>query len=294
MDKERNFGQNAKHRELPAIVLAAFGTTHAPARAAYDCLEDAVRTAFPDHLIVWAYTSPTVRNKLAAQGKVVGDAPETLERLAASGHTQAVVLSAHVLPGEEFHKLCLACQNQNTGRPWPERVEMGLPLLAGSADLAALAAGLVAEEAPRLAADEGVLLIGHGAKHGGGSMVYPALQYFLDRLRLSSAAPAFFVTVLEGSPGLEVALQEARARGIKHLNLVPLMAVAGEHIMNDVLGEGPESILNRAVAAGFTCRPVQEGLLQRPCARDIWLAHLKKTLEDCAGALARGAGQGGL
>lgn len=253
-----------------AIVIAAFGSTHVPTRAAYAALEGSVRAAFPHCAVSWAYTSPTVRKKLSAKGEEVCDALETLARLAAVGVQRVAVLSAHIMPGDEFHRLCVACAEGGPARP--AHIEVAAPLFAGNDDLAALAEGLVLEEAPLLAAKEGVLLVGHGTAHGAG-MVYPALQYFLGRL-----CPDFFVCALEGEPTLDEALRAAKARGLKRLRLAPLMTVAGEHIASDVLGEGEESIVNRAAAVGFACAASWLGLAERPCAQKIWLAHLAEAM----------------
>ena len=274
MDTQNFLLPNPPAAAHTAVLLAAFGTSHAPARAAYAALEEAVRAAFPAYALAWAYTSPTVRKKLLAEGEEAHAVPTALSRLAAAGKTRVAVLSVHVTPGEEFYKLCAACQNGGAaGAPWPARIEVGEPLLAADADLAALAAGLIAEEGGALKSDEGLLFIGHGARNGAGSLVYPALQYFLTR-----GHPLAWVTPLEGEPQLERVLDEARARGLARLRLAPLMAVAGEHIMHDVLGGHRDSIRGRAESAGFICVASPLGLAQRPCAQNIWLNHLGAAL----------------
>ena len=268
---------NSCAQSAGAIVIAAFGSTRAPSRAAYAAMEGAVRGAFPGFPVTWAYTSPTVRKKLSAQGEEFYDTAKTLARLAEAGVERVAVLSAHILPGDEFHRLCAACAGRaahaaraddRDGLPRPRFVEVAAPLLAGNADLAALAEGLIREEAPLLAAGEGALFIGHGTAHGSG-MAYPGLQYFFQRLR-----PDFFVCALAGEPTLDAALRAAKERGLKGLRLVPLMTVAGEHIASDVLGEGAESIISRAKAAGFACAASRLALAERPCAQKIWLEHL--------------------
>ena len=272
MEKDNN---NTPPQEDVGLLLAAFGSTRAPARAAYAALEESVRTAFPGRIPAWAYTSPTVRKKLAEKGEIFHDPQETLARLASAGMRRVAVLSAHIAPGDEFHRLCAACKSPLPGRPWPESVEIAAPLLADNADLAALAEGLIAEEGASLAADEGALFVGHGTAHGGG-MVYPALQYFFSSLR-----PNFFVCALEGEPKLSHALREAQKAGLKRLRLLPLMTVAGEHIASDMLGEGEDSIINRAKAAGFSCAPSRRALAERPCAQNIWLKHLHAAIARC-------------
>ncbi len=272
MEKDK---KNTPPQEDVGIMIAAFGSTQAPTRAAYAALEEAVHAAFPGRAPVWAYTSPTVRKKLAEKGEIFHAPQETLARLAAAGIRRVAVLSAHISPGDEFHRLCAACKTPLPGRYWPDRVETAAPLLAGNADLAALAEGLVAEEGTILAADEGALFVGHGATHGGG-MVYPALQYFFSSLRSN-----FFVCALEGAPELSRILREAEKAGLKRLRLAPLMTVAGEHIVNDMLGESENSVINRAEAAGFSCEVSRRALAERPCAQNIWLKHLHAACERC-------------
>ena len=55
--------------------------------------------------------------------------------------------------------------------------------------------------------------------------------------------PATVVASVEGSPGLEP-LQTIRQMGSQQVNFVPLMIVAGDHILNDVLGDDEESWKN--------------------------------------------------
>ena len=51
-----------------------------------------------------------------------------------------------------------------------------------------------------------------------------------------------FVATVEGKPGFEQAMSDTRQTGLKKVHFIPVMLVAGDHIMNDVMGEDdPES-----------------------------------------------------
>ncbi len=115
-----------------AIILTAFGTS-TEARATYDFFEAQARERFPQHDIHWAYTSRTLRAKMALKGILWRSPEELLRELPERGYRRAVIQSLHIVPGKEFDKIAAAAAQA----PLPAAVgkaasELQRRLLAGS------------------------------------------------------------------------------------------------------------------------------------------------------------------
>jgi sirohydrochlorin cobaltochelatase len=229
-----------------AILLVAFGTSVRPARAAYDRIEVLARQRFPDRMIRQAYTSKTVRGKLRDAGETIHSPEEALAALA-NEKTRAVVLqSLHVTPGQEFNAL------RNLAAPSGMTIALGDPLLAGESDLACVA---TAVERANPALDDptaSVVLVAHGNER------FPEYNDSIIALasRLREDRSHVFLATIEGPPGNEAFPEiTIQARSAGRVHFIPLMIVAGDHVMNDVMGDGPESWRNRIGAKQATCAP---------------------------------------
>ena len=56
------------------------------------------------------------------------------------------------------------------------------------------------------------------------------------------------------------------------------MLVAGDHAVNDMAGEEPDSWKSQLENAGITVRCALEGLGEVPAIRELYLAHLREVL----------------
>lgn len=260
-------GHGAAPASRPAILLVAFGTTVAEARADLERLEARVRERFPGVEVRWATTSRLVRERLRAQGVAAESPALALARLADDGFTHVAVQSLHVIPGEEFHGLVTTAARLEGLPKGLTRVRVGAPLLASTEDVRRAAAALA-----HLARDRGrreaVVFFGHGSPHGG-DVFYTALQHALQGI-----SPWLFVTTVEGLPSMEETVEALAQAGATRARLVPLMAVAGEHARADMAGNDPESLASRLLSRGIRSEPVLTGLAGNPALAELWLDHL--------------------
>lgn len=260
----------------PVIILVAFGTSVPAAQAALENIDTRVRAAHPGHEVLWAFTSGVIMRKLKAMGQQTAfargvplrDLAEVYADLKARGVVNAVVQSLHVVPGQEYHKI-------RRVDPGGIRVRYGQPLMADNGKVAALARAL----APRFGGpDTFTILCGHGNDHRPG---HNRRLIALDR-HVRATYPDVAVATVEGEPGTEAAFAAVRASGLRKVKFLPLMIVAGDHVMNDVMGEEEESWRSQlgleATADG--------GMGGDPAVVDLFLAHLDRALADHAhGAL---------
>ena len=233
-----------------ALVIVSFGTTYERARRSIDAVERALAQAAEGYDVFRAYTSSIVRKVLKSRGEIVPSLEEALEKLANESYDTVFVQPTHLLCGNEYDEKIRASYMRYAGRFL--RGGIGKPLIANNDDLLKLAeilAALKPDDADAL------LLMGHGTTHFA-NMVYPAIQ---TALRLQGH-PNVVVGTVEGWPTLENAIDELRALGAKHIELRPMMLVAGDHAQNDMAGDDADSWKSHLTAAGFDVHCTVEGL----------------------------------
>ncbi|MBI5442836.1 MAG: sirohydrochlorin cobaltochelatase [Deltaproteobacteria bacterium] len=217
--------------ERPAIVLAAFGTS-TRAQATYDFLEAQVRRELPDYELRWAFTSEIIRERTNARREKEGR-PERLRSLAevlagleGEGYGTIVVQPLFVAPGEEYDEALAVV------RRFPSlRIEVGETLLHRWSSVEEV---LLALRRDFLPPEEGCnVLVAHGSPTTGAASNTTLLG--LER-QLARVAPNAYLGCVEGVIPAEDALERARACAGKRVRFVPLMLVAGDHILNDVMG----------------------------------------------------------
>lgn len=251
------------------ILLVTFGTSIPEAQAAFTHMEKKVKTAFPDVPVRWAYTSSIIRRKLAKEGGDL-DSPEVaLAKMMDEGFSRVAVQSLHMIPGAEFHDLQVnagAFMEMSDGF---QKLRVGYPALSTSKDLSKAVdavIGILPKERKR---DEAVVLMGHGTHHPA-NVYYEAMMYRLQRKDRN-----LYMGTVEGIPSLDEIKAMLLERGVKKAYLVPFMSVAGDHAINDMAGDEPDSWKSVLTEAGIECVVVMKGLAEYDAFADIWVDHLK-------------------
>ncbi|MDE7221293.1 MAG: sirohydrochlorin cobaltochelatase [Oscillospiraceae bacterium] len=247
-----------------ALVIASFGTSVPEARPSIAAVEDALAAAAPDHAVVRAFTSPTIRRILKSRGEEVPDLTEALERLSAGGVRQVIIQPTHLLYGYEYDKL-KAEADALAGRF--EDLTVGRPLLADNHDIQRFACRLSQDHPAE--AGTATVFMGHGTEHFANA-AYPAMQTALAFLGRSD----IYIGTVEGWPGLEDILRQLEPGGRRSINLLPLMLVAGDHARNDMAGDWKSRLeqAGHAVTCSFT------GLGELPWVREMYRERLEKLL----------------
>ena len=233
-----------------AILAVSFGTSVPGAEAAIANIESALRAACPERELRRAYTSRIICRKLAREGRPVPSPEEALEALAAAGVRDVLIQPTHLTPGDEYDKLCRIAE------PYRERFDdfrIAKPLIASPEYDEREELVCSAHYPPQ--AGEALVLMGHGSGHIA-NMIYPALQ---TAFRFKGAESVFVGTV-EGWPELDDVLAQLKRGAWKRVALAPLMLVAGDHAMNDMAGDEPDSWKSRLEAEGYAVRCHLEGV----------------------------------
>jgi sirohydrochlorin cobaltochelatase len=266
-------GHHHKKAEKQAILLVTFGTSIPSAQKVFRKVDRAYKQAFPGMEVRWAFTSAMIRKIVAQkQGKEWLSPEEALARLMAENYTQVAVQSLHVIPGAEYHDLVVVVQgfkSMNNGfQPL-----MGFPLCATTDDIQAVAKILAANLPKERQKKEAVVFMGHGTHHPAG-VVYPALAYVLGKKH-----PLLLMGTVEGYPALNDVMARLKAKGIKKAYLLPFMTVAGDHAMNDMAGDEPDSWKSVLKAKGIKAVPVMRAITEIPQIVELYIAHTKKCLK---------------
>lgn len=259
------------------LLAISFGTSVAATRPrTLQAVEDALRDAFPDRRFYRAWTSSVLRRKLEREeGQKIFSVEEALAQMAADGVTDALVQPTHLLPGEEFRvteEAVRACAGRFAS------LALGRPLLSEETDVAALAAALEAA----WPTPEGELLALMG--HGSAEMTFPVYTLLDAQMKRDGFLRACVGTV-EFEPGIAPVLERVRAEKPRRVHLAPLLLVAGDHAVNDMAGDEPDSWKNQIARAGAepVCHLV--GLGEYEAVRALFVRHARQAAPVAGEAL---------
>lgn len=255
-----------------AILVISFGTSYASTRRkTIEAAERDLANAFPDYDLKRAFTSHIVIHKLHRRDQLdIDSVSQAAEKLLAEGYSEVLAQSLHVINGSEYHQVL------NELKPFAarfERLSIGHPLLTDAADYKAVAEAL-RPQLPPCAPGEAVLLVGHGSQHPSNA-AYCQMDCVLKDEGLSHA----YLATMEGYPTLDTVIRRLLAAQIQKVTLIPFMLVAGDHALNDMAGDQPDSWKSILKDRGFAVEARLNGLGEYEQIRQIFVAHAQSALE---------------
>ena len=264
---------NKAMQDLPdkdAMVVMSFGTTMKKTRdrTITATVED-IQKALPGVKVMVAYTSHIIIDRIkAGEGLVVPTPEEALEQLKAEGYTRIALASLDIIPGMEYDYKCGIYRNY---RNKFKKMTMGLPLLfwQGQEDQRDDVMEVVeafATQFPDLGSDEALLVMTHGTPHPSNAY-YAVIQDRLNKLGRGS----IHVYSVEGMPVLEHVIPLLKEEGVKHVTLMPMMMVAGDHANNDMAGDDEDSHKVILQKEGFAVTPYIHGMGENAAVRKIFV-----------------------
>ena len=184
------------------------------------------------------------RDKISVDG-----VPQALEKLAAEGVKQVVVMPTHIMEGEEYENKIVKVVKEYEGRF--DDIRIGRALLTNTRDLRHLAVILDQATAEFKAPGTARVFMGHGTDHKANEAYAKLQQMITDR-----GMNDMFIGTVEAAPTLEDMVKIVKDSGFSSAVLSPLMIVAGDHANNDMAGDQEDSWKNVFEKAGIkaTCR----------------------------------------
>lgn len=260
----------ASKENKDAILVMTFGTTYTDTRAkTIDAVEKAIQQAHPDIPVFEAYTSHIIIDRVKAKEGIQKLTPEeTFEKLKAEGYTRVAVVSLDVIPGMEY--LYDSIVTKQYAQDFKE-ISLATPLMyfqgtEGEPDQVVDFLNALSTQFPKIGPEDAVLLMAHGTPHPANAY-YSVIQDRIHELGLNNV----YVYSVEGRPNLDDVIPHLKRKGIKHVTLMPIMMVAGDHANNDMAGSEPDSHKSILEAEGLTVDTYLHGLGENAAIRDIYV-----------------------
>ena len=259
-----------------ALVVISFGSTFDETRT-HDIggIEQALAAAFPAYDQFRAFTSVCILKRLVVLCIKIDDRETVLHKFADAGYEEVVLQPTHLLHGEEFEQKILSLKDKFTAKF--QKIIISQPLIVNEEDYK-LAAAAIAVQVPPLAADEGVVLMGHGTPRSNNKAhgnTYVKLQEIFDSMK-------FHVIVgnveEDNTPKFESVLEKLQERKYKHVHMYPLMVVAGDHAINDMYSDEEDSWKTQIEALGIKTTGHLCGLGRSKAIQAIYIQHVVRVL----------------
>lgn len=257
-----DFFETMKSGDKAALLMVHFGTTHDDTRAlTIEAINEKARSLFPNLEFREAYTSRIVMNRLAKRGIDKKNPIEALAQLKADGYTHVLIQSTNIIDGIEMESLRKdIAQMEDLFK----EIRLGNPLLYAPEDYKQVIDILAKKGGKK---GEVTILVGHGT-YTPATAQYAMLDYMLQ----AEGHTDFTVATVEGYPALDDAIHRIEAKkGVKRIQLLPFMFVAGDHAKNDIAGD----IRQLLEAKGYEVGVLLEGLGQDPEIQDIFIDHAR-------------------
>lgn len=272
------------------VLLVAYGCGNIRGAAALRAVQAATEARF--HLPVrWAFTSETMRLRLASSRTKSDSVLKALKRMRYERYTHVAVQPLHLIPGMEYDGVAADCRViAEEGRL---NVSLGRPLLSsldpGDVSVAQAAATLLRHISPLRSADEPVVCMAHGSRHECDILYRrwgEAVRAQDPHIHVACMVGSGMVRpdeATEESPaydGLDLLLPSlaAEAAPSGRVWLLPLLSVVGRHTLEDMAGSSPSSWKSRLEAAGFRCQAELRGLADDAAFIALWLDRLEAAL----------------
>lgn len=265
--------ENPEMKEAPnkdAIVVMSFGTTYKDSRAkTIDATVQAIKDAHPDTKVVVAFTSHIIVERIKAnEGLSIPTPEEALEQLKKEGYTRVAITNLNIIPGMEYDYDRAVF---NIYKSQFKKMTLGTPILYWMGqenqrdDLAEFVQHL-SSQFPKQGKDDAILLMAHGTPHPANAY-YSVLQNRIDEGGFKNV----YVYSVEGWPHLDTVIPLLKAKGIKHVTLMPMMMVAGDHANNDMAGAEEDSHKSILEKEGFTVDADIHGLGENEQIRKMFV-----------------------
>lgn len=268
--------KNAPNKD--AVLVMTFGTTFKDTRAkTIDAVEAAIQKAHPNVPVFEAYTSHIIIDRVKAKEGIQKMTPEeAFKKLQDEGYTRVAVVSLDVIPGMEYSYDSVVTKMQV---PHFKKISLATPLMyfqgtEGEPDQVVDFLKALSSQFPKMGKQDATMIMAHGTPHPGNAY-YSVIQDRLHELGMNNV----FVYSVEGRPNLEDVIPKLKAQGYKHVTLMPIMMVAGDHANNDMAGDEPDSHKSILKAEGFTVDTYIHGLGENANVRGLYVDRATEAIE---------------
>ena len=276
------------------ILLVAYGCGNIRGTTALRAVQAAAEARF-SLPVRWAFTSETMRLRLASSRTKSDSVLKALKRMRFERYTHVAVQPLHLIPGMEYNAVASDCRA--VVEEGKLAVCLGLPLLSslepGDPSVTRAARMLLRHISPLRAPDEPVVCMAHGSRHEC-DILY---RRWAEEVRsldthihvacmvgsgLSGSSRSDDASRLPVTDGLDMLLPKIAEEVpvSRRVWLLPLLSLVGRHTLEDMAGAAPSSWKSRIEAAGYLCQAELRGLADDPAFVELWLDRLKTALDE--------------
>ncbi len=272
------------------LLFVAYGSASFKGTSALRSVQEkaAQRFGLP---VRWAYTSETMRHRLACSKTKSDSVYKALSRMRFERFTHVAVQSLHIIPGREYDAVGSDCAH--AAAQLGMHIQTGPPLLFSSEDQEASikpVAELMIRHIPASrASDEPVVYMAHGTRNECAALyaclagivhAMDPLVFVAAMIRNNADVPA------TGDPAvpdddLEALLPLLRSctpTG-RQVWLLPMLSLVGSHAVKDMAGDHDTSWKKRIMEAGLPCTAELKGLADDPSFVSLWLDRVDASLK---------------
>lgn len=253
------------------IIVVSFGTTYEKTRKlSIESIENKVKERYKDYLVLRAFTSQMVINKLKRRDNYFVDNPrEALERMKESGIKNIYIQPLHIIPGHEYEKL-LSQVKEFLEENNSYAIKIGKPLLYDELDYYKVVQGLNLSDRKQ---SEGIVFMGHGTNHEADASYEKLESTFREK-----GYENVYIGTVEGSITIEDIISKLKVKEIQKIKLRPFMLVAGDHAINDMASNEEDSWKSILESNGFNVEVSLQGLGELETIQNIYLEHLENIM----------------
>ncbi len=236
-----------------AIIVASFGCSIEEVRDKnIKPIEDAVKKEYREADVFRVFTSNMIRKKLDNEYSLhIMDMKECLEKLEQEGYREVFVLPTHIIPGVEYEKITRAVSKYEDRF---ESIKVARPFLDDRTGEEEVEVMLSFLSDRRKEEGTAVVLMGHGSNH-------KAHAYYaqFEKLLKEKGEDHYLINV-EWADFVEDIYEVLKQKAYSHIDLYPLMIVAGDHAINDMASDEEDSIKTKLKSQGFRVDAHLKGL----------------------------------
>ncbi len=254
------------------ILLVAYGSENLRGTTALRLVQARAESRF--HLpLRWAFTSESMRLRLAHSRTKSDSVLKALKRMRFERYTHVAVQSLHLIPGEEYAAVAEDCRLAMADGAFQAR--LGSPLLSSLPAIKTAAEVLLRHLSPLRKPDEPVLCMAHGSRQDECALLYAKWAESVRRMDCR-----VHIACMVSDPPLEEVLPliKAQAPASRRVWLLPMLSLVGRHTLEDMAGAANTSWKSRIEATGLCCQAEARGLADDPMFIDLWLDKLNSAL----------------
>lgn len=260
-----------------AILLVAYGSSANNGLNFYKELELEIHARYPSFPVMWATASDSLPDEeFTGKSYTVAEAISQLDIL---GVTRLVILPLYTVPGSAYEKLEHDLENIfSTPMENLKKYALAAPLLHEARDADVVSQALLDSLPDEDECPDRILFMGHGSRNEAGNAAYEDVDDLLDR-----TYPGARLALLKGDSFETLLAEWGDADAGETVLLRPFFFTIGQHSLEDLSGNAPQSWKSRLEELGYTCETQFISLGDMPLIRDLLIAHIEEAYEGLVG-----------